>query len=87
MLARGGARYWMPAQRAMSMKFSPPTTLLAKRSANDVPYAAAGMRRAIVRSTSRSRPNTACARSSCCRARPTSPYAGTLLRKHPPMDP
>ena len=37
-----------PAQRARSIKFSPPTTLLAKRMARVVKYAAAGMRRAMV---------------------------------------
>ena len=52
--------HWMPAQRAMSIKFSPPTTLLAKRSAKDVPYATFGTRLAIVLSTRRSKPNTAC---------------------------
>lgn len=33
------AHHWMPKKRAMSMKFSPPMTLFAKRMATVVPYA------------------------------------------------
>lgn len=50
--------YWTPAQRAKSMKFSPPITLLTNRIPIVVKYAIWGTLFAIDMSTNRSKPTT-----------------------------
>ena len=52
--------YWIPVQRAMSIKFSPPMTLLARRAISVVAEAAAGIFLATVTSTKCSKPYTSC---------------------------
>ena len=60
------AHHWMPVQRAMSMKFSPPMTLLARRAMSVVAAAAAGIFLATVTSTRCSKPYTSCAHTGSC---------------------
>ena len=80
------AHHWIPVQRAMSMKFSPPMTLLARRAMSVVAAAAAGIFLATVTSTRCSRPYTSCAQhrvlpsGSSCQPQPpgNGPNQGAL---------
>lgn len=68
--------HWIPVQRAMSIKFSPPMTLLARRAISVVAAAAAGTFLATVTSTRCSRPYTNCVQTvQISSKQPARPYA------------
>jgi hypothetical protein len=71
--------HWIPVQRAMSMKFSPPMTLLARRAIRVVAAAAAGTFLATVTSTRCSRPYTNCMQTvQISSKQPARPYTNCI---------